>query len=390
MKRILLVCHGHPFQSIGGVGQVIERLLESLPQLGWQVHVLVPNTHRGLRPSYLEKKCYRWGVLHIQHRFHIRWSTAWNHLPDGEQIQQLIQQEQIQYVHIHHLNGLSFHGWEQLKDCYLHVTLHDYALPCSRGQLFDRNWQICTGPTLEKCRRCVEPWLSLESTDSILLNRFVLSQRLLRNANRIDAPSQDLITRIQQIYPDLNVHHCHLPMKQCNQVQNSNDETLLFVGSIHPSKGIHILLQAMHRLRNTPFKLKIIGGITQTDLDPLYADTWLQLASDLPNVEYLGSLSHQDTLKEMSHVSHLILPSMWPENSPLVIREALQRGLTIICGEGGSSELSESIVRLHPVSVHTICSAIKTTQNHHPDLVSYPNTIETIRGWITTWKTDSD
>ena len=37
----------------------------------------------------------------------------------------------------------------------------------------------------------------------------------------------------------------------------------------------------------------------------------------------------------------IILPSLWPENAPIVLREASALGLQIICTSGGGEEISK-------------------------------------------------
>lgn len=360
------------------------RLVEVLPSFGWTVHVLVPKNTRGFKNPRIEHIEQPWGTLHILHRSFLRWSTAWMNRRADEVIEGLIQAEQIQYIHVHHLNGLPLQWLTQLSNVYLHITLHDYAIPCARGQLLNRHHSICHGPSTESCQQCIEPWLTLESDSNILYNRMIVTQRIMSAAQKIDAPSRDLIQRMSNLYPTIHIEHCPLPTTESNiqSIRDTSCHQLMFVGSIHPSKGLHILLQSMHRLRHTPYHLKIVGGITHSDLDPKYASTWLTLAENLPNVSYLGEKSHDALLCEMGSTHCLILPSIWPENSPLVIREALQHGLHVICGHGGSVELSDSITQIRPLSVYNLSQAILNLSPIRPDYHIYPNPKQIIQQWI--------
>lgn len=385
MNRILLVCHGYPFETIGGVGQVMLRLVETLPSLGWSVHVLVPQNTRGYRKPKVERREQPWGTLHILHRSMMRWSSAWLDRRGDEEIIKLLKIEHIQYIHVHHLNGLPLQWLTHLSEIILHITLHDYAIPCARGQLLNRNRLICTGPSIDNCLTCIEPWLVLESSDNVLYNRMTLTQRIMMSAQKIDAPSRDLCHRMSTLYPGIQIDVCQLPMRESDTIPpptDTSDHQLIFVGSIHPSKGLHILLQAMHRLRHTPFQLTIIGGPTDCDLNPEYACTWLDLAEGLPNVSYLGPCSHNDLLNAVASAQCLILPSIWPENSPLVIREALQHGLHVICGEGGSAELSDSITQVRPLSVYNLTQAIRSIPTRSSPPQKYPDPQVVIEHWV--------
>lgn len=385
MNRILLVCHGHPFETIGGVGQVILRLVEILPSLGWTVHVLVPQNTRGYKKPWIERREQPWGTLHILHRSMVRWSSAWLDRQGDDEIVKLLKSEHIEYIHVHHLNGLPFQWLTRLPDTFVHITLHDYAIPCARGQLLNRNRSICTGPSMENCLTCIEPWLTLESSNHVLYNRMTVTHRVMMSAQKIDAPSKDLCQRMSTLYPDIQIDVCQLPMQASNTIPipaDTSTHQLIFVGSIHPSKGLHILLQAMHRLRQTSFHLTIVGGPTDCDLDPEYAHTWLNLAKELPNVSYLGPCRHDDLLNAMASAQCLILPSIWPENSPLVIREALQHGLHVICGEGGSVELSDSITQVRPLSVYNLTQAILNIPTMSIPAQIYPDPRVVIEHWV--------
>ena len=51
-------------------------------------------------------------------------------------------------------------------------------------------------------------------------------------------------------------------------------------------------------------------------------------------------------LKIMAEHHTIILPSLWPENAPIVLREAAALGLQIICTSGGGEERFPSIQSL--------------------------------------------
>ena len=391
--KILLVAHGYPFETIGGVGQVLTQLVEQLPAMGWDVHVLVPEIVRWQRKPKIVSTTHTWGTLHKLHRHIHRWSQAWVDMSANSTLQIWLSKLLPHTIHIHHLNGFPV-DWLLTSTAYVHLTLHDYAIPCSRGQLLDRNLHVCDGPSPTKCHTCIEPWLSLERHSlQKLEQRQLLITELLESIDRIDAPSVDLIQRIQFVYPALTIEHCSLPVAEVEEYhlneiishKDCRDHTthkFLFVGSIHPSKGVLLALQAFSNL-NIPAHLTIVGGTSPSDIQPNYSTICAHFAEQFHNILWLGQLTHTAVLNEMMSHDTLILPSVWPENSPIVIREALQRGMTVICGRGGSVELSDEIVQAIPLGISTLTVAMtEVSKRKQQKSTIYPSPKQSIEHWI--------
>jgi glycosyltransferase involved in cell wall biosynthesis len=55
-----------------------------------------------------------------------------------------------------------------------------------------------------------------------------------------------------------------------------------------------------------------------------------------PGLVQLGWLSPAEVAEEMARSSFLILPSVWPENFPMVIAEAFCQGLPVIASRIGA------------------------------------------------------
>ena len=114
-----------------------------------------------------------------------------------------------------------------------------------------------------------------------------------------------------------------------------------YVGQIIPSKGVHLLLQAMSFLpRNVLDKisLKIYGNLEHT---PDYGRQLRGLATQFPNVSFRGTYSHADSAKVFSDIDVLLVPSLWYD-FPLVIYEAFATRTPVIATDlGGMAEAIE-------------------------------------------------
>ena len=114
---------------------------------------------------------------------------------------------------------------------------------------------------------------------------------------------------------------------------------LLFAGRLSPEKGLDVLLEAMKLLPN--LRLKIVGdGPLQATLRDSSADQGRLQNDKLNNVQFLGNLDQTALQRLMANATALVVPSLWPENSPLVIYEAYTQGIPVIASNiGGIPEL---------------------------------------------------
>jgi glycosyltransferase involved in cell wall biosynthesis len=111
----------------------------------------------------------------------------------------------------------------------------------------------------------------------------------------------------------------------------------LFVGRIHPSKGI---AEAIHYAKITGVPLDIIGKVNDTE-----ATYWHSLASDVDgdHIRYYGSQPQTIVADAMAHAKALIFPSKPREPFGQVTIEAQATGTPVIISNvGASSELVRS------------------------------------------------
>lgn len=92
-----------------------------------------------------------------------------------------------------------------------------------------------------------------------------------------------------------------------------------FIGTLAPHKGCHILIKALQDLPLASVKLKIYGS----NIDfPDYFEELKQLAQGNSNIEFCGTFPNADIGKVIAQFDALVVPSIWYENTPLVIYSA--------------------------------------------------------------------
>jgi glycosyltransferase involved in cell wall biosynthesis len=109
-----------------------------------------------------------------------------------------------------------------------------------------------------------------------------------------------------------------------------------FVGTLVWHKGVHILLEAVRRLPSDAYEVLLYGD---TDVFPDYVADLRRAATGLP-VLFKGSFDTSATGGIYSQFDVLVVPSLWLENSPLVVHEAFQAGVPVVGARmGGIADL---------------------------------------------------
>jgi glycosyltransferase involved in cell wall biosynthesis len=106
---------------------------------------------------------------------------------------------------------------------------------------------------------------------------------------------------------------------------------LLYMGRIVPSKGVHILLEALTKLcheHQTPCHLDIVGPVESAYRDELFL--MARSRRILDHVSIYDSLPYDDVPQCYRDHDMLIFPSTGIERFPLVILEGMACGLPIV------------------------------------------------------------
>lgn len=111
-----------------------------------------------------------------------------------------------------------------------------------------------------------------------------------------------------------------------------------FIGTLSEHKGAHLLIEAVRLLpQETPVEVKIYGDLSQF---PEYVTTVKKLAEDDKRVEFLGHFPNEKIGEVFSGIDVLVVPSIWYENTPLVIYSAFAASTPVIATNlGGMSEV---------------------------------------------------
>jgi glycosyltransferase involved in cell wall biosynthesis len=214
------------------------------------------------------------------------------------------------------------------------LTLHDYKTVCPT-YLRLREGKPCSeclthGPIRVITTRCADGSLA----KSALLYAEAAVQNVLGNYQRVDAviaPSEFMRSSVSPLRfrPD-RVHVIYNGVDTSVVAASTQDDNYaLYVGRLVPEKGIETLLQAHSRVSDQ-VELRVVGA------GPLESE----IRARFPAAKFLGFLSGPDLEAQLRNASVIVVPSIWYENCPMSILEAMAVGKSVIGANiGGIPEL---------------------------------------------------
>jgi glycosyltransferase involved in cell wall biosynthesis len=287
-------------------------------------------------------------------------------------------------LHVHNLLNLSFDLPRQARARGARVvgTLHDYTLVCpSGGQRIHRAEQhVCHTIEADRCARCFSqsPYprqmafgRALGRPGGSIANRFASTLRLAAprifarlatsrtlplgtpgptaaqiearlEAARTVASQFDLLvgpsSSIAAEFRALGVAPRSLevadygfaPLAESASTGSSPGAAaplrVGYVGTLVWHKGVHVLIDAIRELPPGQVEVFVFGDI---DTFPDYTARLRASARDLP-VRFMGRFNRDGVSTVYSQFDVLVVPSLWLENSPLVIHEAFMAGVPVI------------------------------------------------------------
>ena len=278
-----------------------------------------------------------------------------------QRFKELVIENTPDIAHIGHLNHLSTGIVDVLNELRIPIvfTLHDFWLMCPRGQFLQRNfgntqiWQLCDKQEDRKCAvncynayfgcsdntKYIEQWTDwikyrMQETKAIIgkVDLFIAPSKYLMNrfVNEFNVPSE----KIKYLDYGFPTHY----LTPSHSIFKKRIFTFGYIGTHIPSKGINLLIEAFKKL-NGEARLFIWGSKDQQSTRALQK---MAIESKLP-IEFKGEYINKNLADEVfSKVNTIVVPSIWAENSPLVIHEAQSCKIPVITADfGGMAEYVE-------------------------------------------------
>lgn len=385
---MLLVVHGFPPAGGGGTELYAEALARALRDAGDEVFVLTRHAD-SRQPEYQVLRTQRDGfeIASVNHTFHDArgFADTYRNPAIRRLAGSYVDAVRPDVAHLHHLTCLSADLPEELAQRGIPtvLTLHDYWLICHRGQLLDRRLRRCDGPGELGCadccgleagsgarsafahalRRWLRPFPSLSRTlqekaagladaadgaaaasRSATVARASFMRRQLRFPDALLAPSRTLRDRFVDFGVDparLSLQELGIPLAPFHGLERVAAPRLRigYLGGLMVSKAPHVLLEAFARLSADEASVRLLGGCSAYHGDDSYRAR-LEPLLRLPGVTHDGQLPHAAVPAALATMDVVAVPSIWLENSPLVIREAFAAGAPVLASDvGGMAEM---------------------------------------------------
>jgi glycosyltransferase involved in cell wall biosynthesis len=349
--RVLIVSHSHPKIAKGGAEIAAFQLFEALTKLencqAWFLGCQrsgVANQHGIVFTQPFSTREYLYATTDFD------WFKFANRDPRfPASFVELLVKLQPDVVHFHHFAQLGVecfrHVRRALPNAAIVLTLHEFLAICNHyGQMVTTGHEsLCDEANPLRCHGCFP---EIEPADFFLRKKYIES--FFAEVDEFVSPSHFLANRfvawglpekrttvIENViaHPSARTPACAAPYDGPLRVG--------FFGQVSRLKGIGVLFDAADLLAK--------GGSSDVVFDvhgdyrnqpPEYQEAFLKGLSGVGNnVRYRGpyELHQVDALMQRTDVA--IIPSIWWENSPVVIQEAFRNRRPVVCSDiGGMAE----------------------------------------------------
>jgi glycosyltransferase involved in cell wall biosynthesis len=353
-QRILVVSHGHPDFSLGGAEIAAYNLFEAFKKNdGVEDTWFLARADRGRGVTgQIHKRRdneYLWeqGVAdwHLMKSAHQESVTTW--------FVDLLKSLKPTIVHIHHYAHIGLEFIRAIKrfdsNIKIFITLHEYMAICKHnGQMVKtgEGMKLCSSESFDECRGCFPEntaedfWLRKHHFKSTfdLADGYISPSEFLRQRYIDWGINEDKIVMIENGQADLPT----LAARELNEGETRN--IFGFFGQVNPYKGIDILLEALRSMTKQERSSLVveIHGANLEQQSGEFKEKVQTLAKKLIKegcLRWVGPYRPDEQMNRMKAIDWVIVPSIWWENSPMVIQESFVAGRPLIVSDiGGMNE----------------------------------------------------
>ncbi len=334
--RILMTTTFYPPYHVGGDAVHVKWLAEELARRGHEVHVMFSLDAYELKRGKIAELSFEPSPVHLHPLrspvgrlevplVYLRGRSAYF---SGE-FERLLGEVSPDVVHHHNISLL---GYDLLpkRGPYLNLyTAHDYWLICQRNDLFIKG-ALCTGnrSCALRSRRPPQLWRRREAFTCAI-----------RDVDLAIAPSKYVCHTLSERtgMPMVTIpNFVHSPPEDVPPSEFS--DYFLYVGVLESHKGIMELVELFkEHWREIGARLLVAGAGSLEKRLRAYVKK-----NDIEDVVRLLGWCDHSTLYSLYRDAHaLVIPSLWPENAPLVALEALSVGTPVLTSNmGGLPEIA--------------------------------------------------
>jgi GT2 family glycosyltransferase/glycosyltransferase involved in cell wall biosynthesis len=363
-RKVLYVCHNHPAVMPGGAEVYALELYEAMRASNDFEPIFLARIDRcsSSRSAFTrlneDRNQHCFGTKTSDFDFFYLTSRNKDYPRHFHQFLLTHQPDVVHFQHTHLLGYELIHQTRKsLPPAAIVYTLQEYLPICHRnGQMVrSADDELCRDSSSRRCHECF-PEISADDFSK----RKNLIQSYLSLVDLFVAPSQFLLERyVEWGIPPGKIVYEEYGRREFVQLQQSEKnrpkDRFAFFGQLNPFKGINLLLEAMRMLGANQRKpeanphLWIHGANLELQRDEFQKEFKLLLDATKDNVTFPGAYGPAELPRLMANIDWVVVPSIWWENSPLVIQEAFGHGRPVICSDiGGMAEkVRDGVSGLH-------------------------------------------
>ena len=355
--RVLYVAHNHPTLHPGGAEAYALELYEGMREMPGVEPILLARigsnvarrrvAHPGTPFSSVNHDPNQHFVFTETEHFDFFTLTSRDKSFYSRHLTDFLLAQRPDVVHIQHTHFVGIDLLSKisrvLPDTPILYTLHEFLPICHRDGQMVRSFssELCTEALPRRCNECF-PDISPQAF--FLRERFIKGH--LANVDRFLAPSAQLMERYLQwgIEPErIEVEEygrLRPPVRAPEPRQGKSPTNIGFFGQLSYFKGAKVMLEAMSMLDESCDAHLWLHGANLELQSQEFQDEFASMHEKLRGrVTFRGPYEHSELPKLMADLHWVVVPSIWWENSPLVIQEAFFHRRPIICSDvGGMAE----------------------------------------------------
>ena len=355
--RVLYVSHNHPTLHPGGAEAYALELYEAMRERPDVEPVLLARIgsnvarHRSAHPGTpfqtVNEDPNQYFVFTETDHFDFFTLTSRDKSLYSRHLTDFLLAHRPDVVHLQHTHFIGLDLLSQVRrvlpGAAIVYTLHEFLPICHRDGQMVRTFssELCSEASPRRCNECF-PEISEQSF--FLRQRFVASQ--LENVDRFVAPSAQLMDKyltwgIDPGRIEVEEYGRQPPPVRARDPKGSKAPTNIgFFGQLSYFKGAKVMLEAMALLDDeVEAHLWLHGANLELQSQEFQEEFASMHESIRQRVTFRGPYDHAELPGLMSDLHWVVVPSIWWENSPLVIQEAFFHRRPVICSDvGGMAE----------------------------------------------------
>lgn len=217
-------------------------------------------------------------------------------------------------------------------------TIHDLKVICPNYKMLNRNGvcEECKDGRYYKCakNKCMKNsrMNSIVAMNEAYINKFIKSYDYI---DKFICPSRFYMKKLNEFGIDKTKLVCipNFIDESKYEYSSKEEDYFLYVGRLIEEKGIEMLVEAMKSINN--------GNLVIAGTGPLKDKLYEKIRkNNISNVKMTGFLDSSKVKELLSRCRFLVIPSIWYENCPMVVLEAMACGKPVIGSDmGGIPEL---------------------------------------------------